>query len=241
MDGREIIANFTLHKDINLLAFKPKRGIVASKLTIYEENSMLGHFNLQQFISAFFVLFAIIDIAGSIPIFLDLKRRGRKIDAGKATMLSFIMFVLFFFVGEAFLTLFSVDIASFAIAGSLVIFIMALEMILDIHIFQDTDDAPKDSTFFPVVFPLIAGAGALTTLISIRSQYDSINIFLAVCANMAVIYGVLKLTKKIEQLLGAGILYMVRKFFGIILLAISVKLFTTNLTYLIETYIKTAH
>ena len=200
---------------------------------------MLGHFNLQEFISAFFVLFAIIDIPGSIPIILALRKRGRKIHATKATILSFMMFIIFFFVGEAFLTLFNVDIASFAIAGSLIIFVMALEMILDIKIFQETDDAPKDSTFFPVVFPLIAGAGALTTLISIRSQYDNINILLAVTANMLVIYIVLKLTKRLEQWLGAGILYMVRKFFGIILLSISVKLFTSNLTHLIDTFIRT--
>lgn len=200
---------------------------------------MLGHFNLQEFISAFFVLFAIIDIPGSIPIILALRKRGRKIHATKATLLSFMMFIIFFFVGEAFLTLFNVDIASFAIAGSLIIFVMALEMILDIRIFQETDDAPKDSTFFPVVFPLIAGAGALTTLISIRSQYDNINILLAVTANMLVIYTVLKLTKRLEQWLGAGILYMVRKFFGIILLSISVKLFTSNLTHLIDTFIRT--
>ncbi len=199
---------------------------------------MLGHFDLQEFISAFFVLFAIIDIPGSIPIILALRKRGRKINATKATLLSFMMFILFFFVGEAFLTLFNVDIASFAIAGSLIIFVMALEMILDIRIFQETDDAPKDSTFFPVVFPLIAGAGALTTLISIRSQYDNINILLAVTANMLVIYIVLKLTKRLEQWLGAGILYMVRKFFGIILLSISVKLFTSNLTHLIDTFIR---
>ena len=200
---------------------------------------MLGHFNLQEFISAFFVLFAIIDIPGSIPIILALRKRGRKIHATKATILSFMMFIIFFFVGEAFLTLFNVDIASFAISGSLIIFVMALEMILDIKIFQETDDAPKDSTFFPVVFPLIAGAGALTTLISIRSQYDNINILLAVTANMLVIYIVLKLTKRLEQWLGAGILYMVRKFFGIILLSISVKLFTSNLTHLIDTFIRT--
>ena len=199
---------------------------------------MLGHFDLQEFISAFFVLFAIIDIPGSIPIILALRKRGRKIHATKATLLSFMMFILFFFVGEAFLTLFNVDIASFAIAGSLIIFVMALEMILDIRIFQEPDDAPKDSTFFPVVFPLIAGAGALTTLISIRSQYDNINILLAVTANMLVIYIVLKLTKRLEQWLGAGILYMVRKFFGIILLSISVKLFTSNLTHLIDTFIR---
>ena len=198
---------------------------------------MLGTFNFQQFVSAFFVLFAIIDVTGSIPIFISLKKKNRKIYAGKATLLSLLMFIIFFFVGEAFLQLFNVDIASFAIAGSLVIFIMALEMILDIQIFQDPEDGPKDSTFFPIVFPLIAGAGALTTLISIRSQYDNINIAAAVLANMIIIYVVLKLTKKIDKYIGAGILYMIRKFFGIILLAISVKLFTSNITHLIETFI----
>ncbi len=197
---------------------------------------MLGVFNFQEFVSAFFVLFAIIDIVGSIPIILALKKRKHQIKAGKATLLSFLMFVIFFFVGEAFLRLFNVDIASFAIAGSLIVFVMALEMILDIQIFQETEDSPKDSTFFPVVFPLIAGAGSLTTLISIRSEFDNINIFLAVLANMVVIYLVLKLTKKIEQILSIGILYMIRKFFGIILMAIAVKLFTSNLAYLIDTY-----
>ena len=150
---------------------------------------------------------------------------------------SLLMFIIFFFVGEAFLHLFNVNIESFAIAGSLVIFIMALEMILDIQIFQDPEDAPKDSTFFPIVFPLIAGAGALTTLISIRSQYANINIWLAVLANMGIVYLVLKLTKKIDKYIGAGILYMIRKFFGIILLAISVKLFTSNLTHMIGLYL----
>lgn len=198
---------------------------------------MIGTFNFQEFVSAFFVLFAIIDIFGSIPILISITKRRRKIYAGKATLLSLLMFVIFFFVGEAFLQLFSVDIASFAIAGSFVIFVMALEMILDIQIFQEPEDAPRDSSFFPIVFPLIAGAGALTTLISIRSQYDNINIGLAVLANMLVIYIVLKLIKKIEKIISAGILYMVRKFFGIILLAISVKLFTSNLTYMIENYI----
>lgn len=198
---------------------------------------MIGTFNFQEFISAFFVLFAIIDIFGSVPILINITKKRRKIYAGKATLLSLLMFVIFYFVGEAFLQLFSVDIASFAIAGSLVIFVMALEMILDIQIFQDPEDAPKDSTFFPVVFPLIAGAGALTTLISIRSEYENINIALAVLANMVVIYLVLRLIKKIEQYISTGILYMVRKFFGIILLAISVKLFTSNLTHLIDAYL----
>lgn len=195
---------------------------------------MLGSFQWQEFVSAFVVLFAVIDITGSIPVILTLKKRGKKINAAKAALLALIMFFIFFFVGEAFLNLFNVDISSFAVAGSFIIFIVALEMILDIEIFKDTPDAPKDATFVPVVFPLIAGAGALTTLLSIRAQYDDINILLAVICNMAIVYLVLKLTKRIERMLGAGFIYMLQKFFGIILLAISVKLFTTNITFLVE-------
>ena len=195
---------------------------------------MLEHFNWQQFISSFFVLFAVIDITGSIPVILALKKRGKKINAGKATLLALIMFLIFFYVGEAFLNLFNVDISSFAVAGSLIIFVIAMEMILDIEIFKDPEDAPKDATFVPVVFPLIAGAGALTTLLSIRAQYDDLNILLAVFCNMFLVYLVLKLTKRLQTILKPGFIYMLQKFFGIILLAISVKLFTTNLTHLIE-------
>lgn len=195
---------------------------------------MFGSFQWQEFVSAFVVLFAVIDITGSIPVILTIKKRGKKINAAKAALLALIMFFIFFFVGEAFLNLFNVDISSFAVAGSFIIFIVALEMILDIEIFKDTPDAPKDATFVPVVFPLIAGAGALTTLLSIRAQYNDINILLAVICNMVIVYLVLKLTKRIERMLGAGFIYMLQKFFGIILLAISVKLFTTNITFLVE-------
>ena len=195
---------------------------------------MFGSFQWQEFVSAFVVLFAVIDITGSIPVILTLKKRGKKINAAKAALLALIMFFIFFFVGEAFLNLFNVDISSFAVAGSFIIFIVALEMILDIEIFKDTPDAPKDATFVPVVFPLIAGAGALTTLLSIRAQYNDINILLAVICNMVIVYLVLKLTKRIERMLGAGFIYMLQKFFGIILLAISVKQFTTNITFLVE-------
>ena len=195
---------------------------------------MFGSFQWQEFVSAFFVLFVVIDITGSIPVILTLKKRGKKINAAKAALLALIIFFIFFFVGEAFLNLFNVDISSFAVAGSFIIFIVALEMILDIEIFKDTPDAPKDATFVPVVFPLIAGAGALTTLLSIRAQYNDINILLAVICNMVIVYLVLKLTKRIERMLGAGFIYMLQKFFGIILLAISVKLFTTNITFLVE-------
>ena len=195
---------------------------------------MLGEFNIQQFVSAFVVLFAVIDVTGSIPIFLSLKKKGKKIDAKKAALLSLGMFIGFFYVGEAFLNLFHVDISSFAIAGSLIIFVMALEMILDIEIFKNSPDSPKEATFIPVVFPLIAGAGGLTTLLSIRSQYSDINIILAVLLNVLWIYIVLKITKKIARILGAGTIYMLQKFFGIILLAISVKLFTHNLAILLK-------
>ena len=195
---------------------------------------MFSQFSIQEFISAFVVLFAVIDVTGSIPIFLSLKKKGKKINATKAALLSLIMFMGFFYVGEAFLHLFHVDISSFAIAGSLIIFVMAMEMILDIEIFKSSPDSPKDATFIPVVFPLIAGAGALTTLLSIRSQYADINIILAVLLNVIWVYIVLKLSKKIDRILGAGTIYMLQKFFGIILLAISVKLFTHNLAILLK-------
>ena len=195
---------------------------------------MMTLFNWQQFFSAFVVLFAIIDITGSIPVILALKKKGRKISPLRAALISLVMFVVFFFIGDALLQLFHVDISSFAVAGSLIIFIVALEMILDIEIFRYNDEAGKDATFVPVVFPLVAGAGALTTLLSIRSQYDTVNILLAVAANMIVVYLVIRLAKQLERLLGPRVIYMLQKFFGIILLAVSVKLFTTNITFLIE-------
>ena len=195
---------------------------------------MFSQFSIQEFISAFVVLFAVIDVTGSIPIFLSIKKKGKKINAIKAALFSLIMFIGFFYVGEAFLHLFSVDISSFAIAGSIIIFVMAMEMILDIEIFKSSPDSPKDATFIPVVFPLIAGAGALTTLLAIRSQYADINIILAVLLNVIWVYIVLKLSKKIDRILGAGTIYMLQKFFGIILLAISVKLFTHNLAILLQ-------
>lgn len=195
---------------------------------------MFTNFNIQDFISCFFVLFAIIDLPGAIPIILNLRKKGKSIKPKKTSLLSLLMFFVFFYVGDAFLSLFGVDITSFAIAGSLIIFVMAIEMILDIEIFKSNAEAPKDSSFFPVVFPLLAGAGALTTILSLNSQYAAINILLAIVLNCVCIYIALKLTKYIERLLGAGGIYLMKKFFGIILLAISVKLFTTNMTFLIE-------
>ena len=194
----------------------------------------LNLFDLREFFSVFLVLFAIIDITGSTPIIIDLKNKGKTVSATKASIISLIIFVGFFYVGDAFLQLFGLDLSSFAVAGSMILFVIALEMILDIKIFRDSPDLPKDATIPPIVFPLIVGAGSLTTLLSIRSQYHDINVLLAVLANMLVVYIIITLTNKFEKLLAPGFIYIIQKLFGIILLAISVKLFMTNLSLLLK-------
>lgn len=191
--------------------------------------------DFQQFLSAFIVLFAVIDIIGSIPIILDLKQKGRSVNALKATLIAFALLLGFFYAGDMMLRLFQVDIASFAVAGAFVIFLMSLEMILDIEIFKNTGPI-KEATLVPLVFPLLAGAGAFTTLLSLRAEYASINIVLALILNMVWVFIVMKLTDRIERMLGKGGIYVIRKFFGIILLAISARLFTANITSLIEQF-----
>lgn len=191
--------------------------------------------NFKEIASAFIVLFAIIDITGSIPIIISLREKGREISAWKATLWSMIILLAFFHGGNFLLELFHVDIASFAIAGAVIIFMMALEMILDIDIFKNHSPS-KSATLFPLVFPLIAGAGTFTTLLSLRAEYGAWNIQIALLLNMLVVFIVLRSTVYIERLLGKGGIYMLRKFFGIILLAISVRLFTANLTLLIEQF-----
>ena len=194
---------------------------------------MFSAFNFQELVSAFIVLFAVIDIIGSIPIILNLKQNGRAVNANKATLISFALLLGFFYAGDMVLKLFQVDIASFAIAGAFVIFLLSLEMILDIEIFKNQGPI-KEATLIPLVFPLIAGAGAFTTLLSLRSEYAPVNIVLALILNMAWVYLVLRSTNRIERFLGKGGIYMIRKFFGIILLAIAARLLTANLTQLIS-------
>ena len=191
--------------------------------------------DFQQFLSAFIVLFAVIDIIGSIPIILDLKQKGRSVNALKATLIAFALLLGFFYAGDMMLRLFQGDIASFAVAGACVIFLMSWEMILDIEIFKNTGPI-KEATLVPLVFPLLAGAGAFTTLLSLRAEYAPINIVLALILNMVWVFIVMKLTDRIERLLGKGGIYVIRKFFGIILLAISARLFTANITSLIEQF-----
>lgn len=194
---------------------------------------MFSAFDFQEMISAFIVLFAVIDIIGSIPIILNLKEKGRGVNAIKATLISLSLLIGFFYAGDMLLRLFHVDIASFAVAGAFVIFLMSLEMILDIEIFKNQGPI-KEATLVPLVFPLLAGAGAFTTLLSLRAEYASINIIIALVLNMCFVYFVLKMTGKIERFLGKGGIYVIRKFFGIILLAISVRLFSANITLLME-------
>ena len=192
-------------------------------------------FNFVEFISAFIVLFAIIDPIGIMPVVLTLRDKGKTISTKKAVFYSFTLMFLFFFVGDWILGLFGVDINSFAIAGGVIIFLMSLEMILDIEIFKDSSHLANNATFVPLVFPLLAGAGSFTTLLSLRAEYASINILSALAVNGVVVYIILSATAFIERTLGKGGIYFTRKFFGIILLAIAVNLFTSNLLHFINT------
>ena len=194
---------------------------------------MFKGFDWQEMFSAFIALFAVIDIIGSIPIIINLKEKGKGVNAMEATVISFVLMLVFFFAGDMLLRLFRVDIESFAIAGAFVIFLLSLEMILDIEIFKNQGPI-KEATLVPLVFPLLAGAGSFTMLLSLRAEYATINILVALFLNMVWVYFVVRMTDRVERFLGKGGIYIIRKFFGIILLAISVRLFTTNLTLLLE-------
>ncbi len=184
-----------------------------------------------QISSTFMVLFAIIDILGSVPLILSLRQKGEKIHALQATLVALAILLLFLFAGDFILKIFNVDIQSFAVAGALVIFIFSLEMLLDIEIFRNRGPEGS-SSIVPLAFPLIAGPGSFTTLLSLRAEYDVENIIIGLVLNMIFVYFVLRSTSKIEKFFGKGGIYVMRKFFGIILLAISVKLFTGNLSSL---------
>lgn len=197
-------------------------------------SNYVSSFDIAQFTGAFVVLFAIIDIVGTLPVIINLQHNGRNVSASRASWISLFLFVGFMYMGEAFLSLFGLDVSSFAVAGSIIVFIIAMEMVLDISIFRQDPSVGNDATFTPVVFPLIAGAGSFTTLLSIRSQYSDFNILLAIMANVLIVYVVLKSARKLEKILSPGVICIFQKAFGIILLSISVKLFTSNLTLMIS-------
>ena len=172
------------------------------------------------------ILFAVIDIVGSIPIIVDLRSKMGHIQSEKATIVAAVIMIAFLFVGEEILKLIGIDANSFAVAGSFVLFFLALEMILGIRLYKE--DNPSTASIVPIAFPLIAGAGTMTTILSLRAAYDKINIIIAIIINVIVVYGVLKSSGKIERLLGVNGLGVIRKIFGVILLAIAVKLFAAN-------------
>ena len=188
--------------------------------------------NFKEIISAFIVLFAIIDITGSLPIIIDLRSKGAKISPLRVSLISFVILVAFLYAGEGLLSLFGVEINSFAVAGSIIIFIYGMEMILGREIINN-DGPASAANAVPIIFPLIAGAGVLTTLISMRAEYAIQNIIVAIALNMVVVFFVLKYVDWVERVLGPTVIYILRKIFGIILLAMAVKLFTTNIATMI--------
>ena len=189
-------------------------------------------FNYNDALSAFLILFAVIDIPGSIPIIVGLRKKVGHVQSEKATAVAVVIMIVFLFLGESILNLLGVDVQSFAIAGSFIIFFLALEMILGITLYKE--ESPSTASIVPIAFPLIAGAGTMTSLVSLQAEFAMINIIIAIVLNMIVVYAVLKNTERLERILGPGGLSVLRKVFGIILLAIAVKLFFTNLIPLLQ-------
>lgn len=184
-------------------------------------------FNFRQILSTSMVLFAIIDILGTIPVIIELRRKAGHIQSEKASIVATILMIAFLFAGESLLKIIGLDVASFAIAGSLVIFFIAMEMVLGINFFKD-GDAPETVSIVPLAFPIIAGAGSMTTLLSLKTEYDTQNIVVGILVNMVFVYIVLKNTNRLEKMLGKAGLNVLRKAFGVILLAIAIKLFRSN-------------
>ena len=193
----------------------------------------MWYFNIQELGSAFIVLFAIIDVSGALPIFIDLKNKQKSYSSFKASFFSFLILLIFFFIGEGILRLFGIDASSFAVAGAIVLFVIGCEMTFGIEIFK-TDGPSNSATIVPIIFPLLAGPGAFTALLSLKAEYSSLNIILALLLNMILVFLVLKNVDWVSKRIGAAGIYVLRKFFGIILLAISVKLFTGNIASLLE-------
>lgn len=198
----------------------------------------MGHFDIVQIISAFLILMAIIDVTGSIPIFLNLKEQGKTINAWKSTAAALGIFIAFFYVGDALLNLFGVKVETFAVAGAIVLFILAFEMIVGVEIIKCDAKSGADASIVPIAFPLIAGPGALTTILSLRAEYDFINIMIALLVNIAFAYLALRYINVIAKVLGNTLVFIIRKFFGVLLLAIAIEMFASNLAVVIRDFIK---
>lgn len=189
--------------------------------------------SFKEIFTAFMVLFAVIDIVGNIPIVIDLRKKVGHIQSEKASLVAGLIMILFLFLGQSILKLIGIGVNSFAVAGAFILFFIALEMILGITLYKQDDSDALTASVFPLAFPLIAGPGSLTTLLSLRAEFRIENIIIAVILNVLVIFIVLKTSKKIEKIIGANGINIIRKIFGVILLAIAVKLFTSNIKVLL--------
>jgi multiple antibiotic resistance protein len=190
-------------------------------------------FQFDQLLTVIFTLFAVIDIVGSIPLLIAMKEKSGAIKSLKVTLISGALMILFLFLGKPFLQLLGLDVKSFAVGGSIVIFLLGLEMVLGHEIFKGDKNA-QSGAMVPIAFPIIAGSGTLTTIMSLKANYDELYIALGILINLVIVYAVLKSLNFIERLLGPGGLLAVRKFFGVILLAIAVKIFSSNVGALIR-------
>jgi len=189
--------------------------------------------NFSELLTVTFTLFAVIDVIGSVPILISLKEKMGEFSELKATLISGALMILFLYLGKEFLKLLGVDIRSFAVGGSIVIFILGLEMVLGLEFFKSEKEV-KSATIVPIAFPVIAGSGTLTTIMSLKANYGETTLLIAILFNLLIVYLVLRSLKFIEKLLGPAGLIAVRKFFGVILLAIAVKIFATNAHGLIK-------
>lgn len=199
-------------------------------LRIFAENIKSGFmFNFKEIISVTLILFSVIDIVGSVPVIINLRTQVGHIQSGKATLAAGLLMLLFLFLGERILSLFGVDIASFAVAGAIILFLIGLEMILGRNIFRHDNVQAGSASIVPIAFPIIAGAGTMTTLLSLRAAYEIPNILVGMVINLGLVFVVLKSSTWIEKKLGQGGIDVLRKVFGIILIAIAIKLVKTNL------------
>ena len=186
-------------------------------------------FNFKEIFTAFMILFAVIDIIGNIPLVIDLRKKAGHIESEKASIIAGIIMIGFLFLGKSLLTLIGIDVHSFAVAGAFILFFIALEMILGITLYKEEEGSAMTASVFPLAFPLIAGPGSLTTLLSLRAEFHLENIIVAVFLNVILIYIVLKTSTRIEKMIGPNGIQIIRKIFGVILLAIAVKLFAANI------------
>jgi multiple antibiotic resistance protein len=190
--------------------------------------------NFKEIFTAFMVLFAVIDIVGNIPIIIDLRKKVGHIQSEKASVIAGVILIAFLFLGKSILNLIGIDVNSFAVAGAFILFFIALEMILGITLYKQEEHTAVSASVFPLAFPLIAGPGSLTTLLSLRAEFRTENIIIAIILNVIVIFIVLKTSAKIERIIGQNGINVIRKVFGVVLLAIAVKLFAHNIKALFE-------